>query len=299
MAMARDPYQPLASFAAPARGRDELWRIAATLIVSSIAFVVLGQIVIGLVIGALGQHGSAAILALLANGRTPPGVVLMLAGALPQALALGLALRLFHDRGWTSLLGPAALTARTLLWVGGAVLLMQLALLPLQVIAPSVGRHLTLDQQLPWVLPALAGILLQSGTEEALFRGYLLQQLASKSRSPWVWMVLPTALFALLHYDPDVNQALQTWTIGSAFLFGLAAADITARSGTLGPAIALHAVSNLFGILVLGLYGRTDGLALWNLVLNPMRPWDALPYMAIDALAILVAWLLARLVLRV
>lgn len=292
-------YARLDSFAAPARPRDQLWRVLAALALMGLAFVILTQSVLSVIEGVMGPFWSGAVALAMQGGRSPLGVIATLLGFVPLAFALALALRLLHDRPFASLFGPAGLTRRTALWVGGAALAMNLVLLPIQALSPEVGRHLTLAAQVPWALPALAGILVQAGTEEALFRGYLMQQCAVKSQSPLVWMGLPSAMFALLHLDPTAGQAEMVWSCGTAFLFGLAASDLTARTGTLGPAIGLHVAANVSGLLLVGLYGRMDGLALWNLVLNPMQPWAALPYIAIDMLGILVSWLLARLVLRV
>lgn len=293
------PPAPPAAFLAPARTRAEPWRIVATLGVTLIAAVLMGQVLADLIRTLIGPFWSVAVLRGLEEGRSPLGVVAVLASFAPLTLAFALALRLFHDRGWTTLLGPLPLTRATLFWVAGAMILLQLVLAPLQTASPDVGRHLTFARQWPWILPALAGIVLQSGTEEAVFRGYLLQQLAARYPSPWAWAVLPSVLFAAWHLDPGTGTLGLIWSAAAAFAFGLAAADITARTGTLGPAIGMHVAMNVGGLLILGLYGRMDGLAGWNLVLNPMQPWAGLPYMAIDLMGILVAWLLTRLILRV
>ncbi len=297
--MPQDPFPALTRFAAPARARPELWRVLATLVVGGIAFGILMQSSLLVLHLLTGPFWSAAILRAMEGGRTEIGVIGILASFIPLAFGLALAIRVLHDRSWISLFGPARLTRHTLFRVGGGVLAVQAVLLPIQALSPQVGSHLSLGQQLPWLMPALIGILVQSATEEALFRGYLLQQMAVQSRSRLAWMVAPSVLFALLHIDPTDDLPQMLWTGSTAMLFGLAAADITARTGTLGPAIGMHMASNISGLLLVGLYGRMDGLALFNLVLNPMRPWDGLPYMAIDLLGIVVAWLVARLILRV
>ncbi len=292
-------YAPLERFIAPARARDDLWRLAATLALAILAFAILTQTLLSLAQSLVGPFWSVALVRALQGGRTPLGVIITLVSFLPLSVGLALAVRILHDRSWRTLFGPARLTWHSLFWVGGAIFLLQVVLTPLQVASPDVGRHLTFARQWPWIVPAVLGILLQTATEEALFRGYLLQQLAVKSRSPLVWMGIPALMFAALHYDPGSDLVDKLWTGGLAFAFSLAAADLTARTGTIGPAIGLHAATNLSGVLLVGLYGRMDGLAAWNLVLNPFDPMAGLPYLAIDALNLLACWLLARLVLRV
>ena len=296
-------YAPLAAYIAPARARGALWRIGATLAMMILGFIILTQAALTLVNAlanaVVGPFWAEAIWRTMEGGRSALGVIAVLAGFLPLAIGLALAVRVLHDRRWTTLLGPAKLTWRSMLWVGGGLVLLQAVLMPIQIAAPEAGRHLTFAQQLPWLVPALLGILIQASTEEALFRGYLLQQLAVRTLSPLVWMGLPALLFAALHLDPSAGAADMIWSGGAAFMFSLAAADLTARSGTLGPAIGLHAASNIGGILMVGMYGKMDGLAAWNLVLGPSQPWASLPYMAVDAVGLLVSWLLARLILRV
>ena len=58
-----------------------------------------------------------------------------------------------------------------------------------------------------------------------------------------------------------------------AFCFGLAAADLTARSGTLGPAIGFHLVNNALAFLLFGQAGGMDsGLALFLFPADPAQP---------------------------
>ncbi|HBS98322.1 MAG TPA: CPBP family intramembrane metalloprotease, partial [Citreicella sp.] len=80
----------------------------------------------------------------------------------------------------------------------------------------------------------LLALLVQTGSEEILFRGYLQSQLAARLPWPAVWLVLPSALFALGHHAPAIYGANAGLVTLWAFVFGLAMADLTARSGTLG-----------------------------------------------------------------
>lgn len=174
-----------------------------------------------------------------------------------------------------------------------------LALFPLAFLDPNVGRSVPPATVLRWLPVMLPLLLVQIAAEELIFRGYLLQQLAARSRSPWVWMVAPSVLFGALHYSPAEFGPMALWPALWAMGFGCLAADLTARTGNLGAALALHFTNNLSSMILVGLYGQLDGLALYTIVINPRDPAAFGPYLAADVAAMLVAWLAARLALRV
>ena len=142
-------------------------------------------------------------------------------------------------------------------------------------------------------------MLIQTGTEELLFRGYLQQQLAARFPAAWVWMGVPSLAFGMLHFSTEQYGASAWFVVIWAVCFGLAAADLTARTGNLGAAIGMHFANNAATLLLVGLYGRMDGLALYNAVVDLSQPFAQLPYLAIDSVTLLVSWLAARLILRV
>ena len=82
-------------------------------------------------------------------------------------------------------------------------------------------------------------------------------------------------------------------------LFGLAAADLTARTGNLGAAVGLHFANNASAVLMVGIKGNLGGLALYNATVDPADLAGALSYLAFDTLALLIGWVAARLILRV
>uniref|UniRef100_UPI0039E68891 CPBP family intramembrane glutamic endopeptidase n=1 Tax=Phaeovulum sp. TaxID=2934796 RepID=UPI0039E68891 len=206
--------------------------------------------------------------------------------------------RLLHGRSGTTLFGPAARALNDFWRTALPISALWIVLLPLSASDPNVGRHLNLGQLLVWLPLALPGLLVQTGSEELLFRGYLQQQLAARFHSPLVWAVLPSLLFGALHYAPaefGPNALLMTaW----ATLFGLFAADLTARTGSLGAAMGFHFATNFAAVFLVGLYGNLDGLALFNLVINTRDPAQVIPFLTLDLLAMVVSWLLARLALR-
>ena len=77
-------------------------------------------------------------------------------------------------------------------------------------------------------------------------------------------------------------------------LFGLVAADITARTGSIGAAWGLHFANNTFAILILAVQGTIPGLALFH---TPYASDDPIltRLMVADIAALLIVWyVLAR-----
>jgi hypothetical protein len=116
---------------------------------------------------------------------------------------------------------------------------------------------------------ALVGVLIQTGAEEVLFRGYMQQQLAARFSSPLMWMILPSAIFAALHYQPEI-MGDNTWLMMAAvFVFAVLAADLTAVTGNIGAAWGMHFVNNALAILVVATDGPLSGLALFMAPISP------------------------------
>jgi membrane protease YdiL (CAAX protease family) len=290
-------YPHLVSFTAPARAQAELWRTALGVLgIAALYFAAL-FLVLNLLAAVLGDLRFAQVIRGMLGGSTPQGLALMLASFVPMAAAAAFVTRALHGRDWRSLLGHGA--AMNFLRVAVPLTGLSLALMPLDLLDPNVGRATPLATVLGWLPLALPLLALQVGAEELVFRGYLLQQLGARSRSPLVWMVLPSALFGMLHYAPADFGPNAIWPVLWAFTFGCMAADLTARTGNLGAALGLHFATNFAGMFLVGLYGNLDGLSLYTLVINTRDTGALGPYLAQDFLAMAVSWLLARLMLRV
>lgn len=301
--MSAPRYAPHEAHAAAARPRAEPWRtllglllialgyLAALFAVFHIAFAVLEPLV--------GGWAASRFVDSFGSGRTAPGLTLLLWSFLLLALPVVLVTRLLHGRGLASLTGPPRRALRDALRVALPLVALAVAMMPFAVLSDNAGRRLDLVTWLLWLPVALPGLVVQVTAEELLFRGYLQQQLAARFRSALAWMVLPSLLFAGLHFAPGDfggNAALiAVW----AGLFSLLAADLTARTGTIGAAVGLHLATNVSAIFLVGLWGQLDGLALWNIVVNTRDLATLLPLLAVDLMALVVSWLVARLVLRV
>ncbi len=284
----------LESYVAPARRAPQIWRLLTglSLITAVILLPILGAVALQLAAPDLG----ARIAAILGDG--PILTLVILFSFFPMALGPVLAAWLLHRRGPRSLIGPLRPAVRDFVTVVALVaVLMGLSFLLWPVGGDDLRPNLEPERWLVLLPLALLGLLIQTGAEEILFRGYLLQQLAARFRSPLAWMVLPSVAFGLLHYDP-ITMGNNSWLIVVATtLFGLIAADLTARTGTLGAAWGLHLANNAAALLVAAAAGPLDGLALWARTM-PQDAEAMRPLLLLDMAGLLVIWALARAVLR-
>ncbi|WP_424975823.1 lysostaphin resistance A-like protein [Dinoroseobacter sp. S124A] len=251
-------------FAAPARARPALWRLFAGL---ALLVVVYSGCLAGL-FGLIALIGGEAALVhwmqRVEQAAGPTATLLLLATFGGVILGLWAALRLVHGRGLATTLGPPGLGQRgfqraALITAAGLVLSMVL-FLPRIEILPNLPFAI-------WAsfLPlALCLIAVQTGAEEMLFRGYLQQEIATRFANPLVWMLLPSILFGLAHYDPTATGEVAWMVALAAGLFGLLAADLTRRTGHIGAAWGMHFANNCFAILGISVQGTIPGLSLYT-----------------------------------
>jgi len=84
----------------------------------------------------------------------------------------------------------------------------------------------------------------------------------------------------------------------STTVFGVIAADLTARSGTLGPAIAFHFVWNFCPLFSLGFQTTSEGWRFLPYDFSIMDEERLISLMPYDAAFILLAYLTVRIALR-
>jgi hypothetical protein len=298
-----DPYRAHAAFIRPAWPVRDIWRVMTMILLVELIFV-------------LSPVGLVLLLPDAARDAYVAGTGAL--GTLLQFFSFGVAglglvglLPILHGRGFWSLVGGrrAAWAKLTkVFWAVGLVLLL------IELVPPAalVDDTVVMRDLGAWVLllpVGLLALLVQVGTEEMFFRGYLQQQLACLSQSRWVWMVFPSVLFGVLHYANGYGPADGLIWAAWAALLGLACADLTARTGNLGAAIGLHLANNAFALL---LYAVADwpasGLALF---VYPYEDPAALDYSLATlldpsvivqamtlALWVAVMWLAARIAIK-
>ncbi|WP_168223060.1 CPBP family intramembrane glutamic endopeptidase [Oceanicola sp. D3] len=290
-------YKRLSEFAAPAQATPDLWRIGAVLGLMFVTVMVLQQLVFIVVAGFGGPNAVEAIFQ--SDGTSAGRTLAALFSHGLFALGLVVALRAMHWRGFLSLFGPGAHAAgdffRVLYWLV-PLYIGAIAILPTDYdVVPNA--LMPTNRWLLYLPLGLAAVAVQAGTEEVFFRGYLTQQIAAGTREgSWAWMAVPAILFALLHWTASSGDNA-IWFCLWALCFGLVAADLTARAGNLGPALALHIVNNAVALLGVSLPGPAAGLALYH---TPFAA-DAgvIPgLMPVEFALLLVAWLAARVAIR-
>jgi len=127
----------------------------------------------------------------------------------------------------------------------------------------EVHPNLSLGIWLVWMLPALPLLLIQVSSEELIFRGYFLQELAVRFKSRWVWIIVPSIFFGFLHHDPIRMGSNALLIVIVTIFFSIIATDVTVRTGNLGAAIGLHFINNLQSMMLLSLDGTLNGLSFY------------------------------------
>ena len=136
---------------------------------------------------------------------------------------------------WRLLLVGAALTV-----VGvGVLMAADLVLNPHEFQMPIFDPGAGLGLKAFYALAVVAGLLVAATAEEAVFRGYLLQQTAAFTHNVWVLIVVNAAAFALAHLEFDPGAMAARALAGAAFAWA------ALRLGGLEFAIGAHVATNL------------------------------------------------------
>ncbi|MBF9035989.1 CPBP family intramembrane metalloprotease [Rhodobacterales bacterium HKCCE2091] len=291
-------YPGLAAFVAPARAYPQIWRLLVGLLLVAVTFSVVTVVV--LLSASLihdGRLDGGAFMQSMMAGETATGTLVLLATFVGLFGGTVLAARALHDRGFVSLTGSRARR----LWQQGAIgALVAAPLLALSGLLPpylASSPNLELPIWLSFLPLALLLLLVQTGAEELFFRGYVQQQLAARFRSPLVWMVLPSALFALGHYDPATYPGVAWLIVLATFVFAVCAADLTAATGSIGAAWGFHFANNIAAVLFVGIEGPLSGLSLQVIPAEVATPEILRVALFRDIAMTIAIWFLIRLVL--
>ncbi|SMX30706.1 CPBP family intramembrane glutamic endopeptidase [Actibacterium lipolyticum] len=282
-----------AAYIGPARLYPEIWRILLGMLL--ILFIYIGVFAIMLValypiVGPLEYF--AWLLKLKAPTEAGPTFFLLLS-FIGMGLGPIIAVGACHLRGPGTLFGPADETLRGFFLTVVVLLPLYGGLTALSFWLSPPEQNLAFDTWLGYLPLALPLVFIQTTSEELIFRGYLQQQLAARFVARWVWMGLPALLFTSLHWNPAAGSNI--WMILAAVLgFALIAADLTERTGSLGSAMGLHFINNVFAMLFVSVGGTINGLSLF------VTPYDVadktnLPLgLGLDLILLFTVWRLLR-----
>lgn len=281
---------------ADARAHPEIWRLFVGLVVVGVLVSALNLILFATIAGLAPQAWSAG----MPDGSSPSTVLILLSSFGFVTLGVAVAARLLQHRSLTSILGAVGLGAVQFWRVLRALLILGviMAILPPYDMGQPLTPNLSLSKWLLLLPFSTIAILIQTSAEEVLFRGYIQQSLAARFRSPIIWMGLPSILFAAGHYAPNIAGENALLIAVWSCVFGLLAADLTARAGTLGPAIAMHFFNNVVALLFISLPDNLSGLALFLLPYDMSDTGILRQWLFVDFAVMLVCWLTARLAIR-
>jgi len=285
-------------FVAPARLRPQLWRLALGVVVILLIYIAWMALIGVAVTFAVGLAEAEHTMGQVGVGSSPLSILVLLATFAGLILGTFAAVRWVHKRPVASLFGPRDLLLRDFGVAFGVFMLVSLPGIVWVLASGTLTPGVPLATWALFVMPVLLGLLLQTGAEEIVFRGYLQQQLAARFAARWVSFVVPSILFGLLHYAPaEMGQG--AWLlVGLTGFFGLLMADLTARSGTLGLAWGMHFGNNILAILIFTTGEALDGVALFRLPYSLTDPSSVAGLLVADLAGLVLVWAVLRRYLR-
>jgi len=281
-------------FIDPARHYPEFWRIVVGLLVA-LAVYLLPVMAIFAGMTVLFPQQVGTFLENPDSIDTPEQMLFLLATFLFMGLA-AVAAAAVHRRGLASMIGPFRPACRNFSRAAIAVIAIYSlsgALVAL-VYLGSPTPNLDLSTWLTYLPLGLPLLFIQIGAEELLFRGYLMQALAARFKSAIIWMLLPSLLFAIGHFNSAIDPMLAWLIVAATGLFGLIAADLTRITGNLGAAIGFHLANNFFALFLVSIAGNMSGLSLYHAPFTMEDVEVLAPLLMVDMVTILVVWLMLR-----
>ncbi|MDX8516296.1 CPBP family intramembrane glutamic endopeptidase [Mesorhizobium captivum] len=229
---------------------------------------------------------------------SPVGILTALTSFAGIWIGIWVAMRLVHGEPLSALIGTSRRISRGGFLKGlAAVLITSLfSEVLLYWLQPEVARgSIEFSSWLLFLVPIMLLAFLQTSSEEALFRGYLLRGLASRFGGPLIWAALPGLLFTALHWSSASALAINACVLVSIAAFALLLTLLVYATGNLGAAFGAHLGNNLTGFLLISHQESYNSFALFNA--KPLEGagwtnWDAVLIAAIGIASTLLTMLL-------
>jgi membrane protease YdiL (CAAX protease family) len=236
------------NFIEPARAGSGIWRLVVGLGLIAIGLVIwLVVVVIGFLIPpALDGMPLRAGFAAIESVSTPTdsrGLIFQHFLFVGIWISVWLVVTFLHKQHFSTLFAPAG-SFRLRDFFDGLMLAVAIWLattIPIVLVYGLPDRSaLTLSSWTTTLLPLTVGLALGAGAEELIFRGYMLQQLAVRWRSPIAWAGVTRVLFVSINGNGDFLY------IVSLLAYGLLSAALVWRTGSLLAPIGCHIGVNFF-----------------------------------------------------
>jgi membrane protease YdiL (CAAX protease family) len=229
---------------------------------------------------------------------SPEGILVALVSFAGIWIGLWIAMRWVHGEPLSALIGTSRRVSHHEFLKGLAAVLITslLSEVLLYWLQPEIARGaISLPSWLLFLVPIVLLAFLQTSSEEALFRGYLLRGLASRFGSPLIWVLLPVLLFTALHWSSASSLAINACVLVSIATFALVLTLLVYATGNLGAAFGAHLGNNLTGFLLISHQASYNSFALFNA--KPLEgpgwtAWDAVLIAAIGIVSSLLTVLL-------
>lgn len=242
-------------------GQNQWWKYLVVLFIAFFAGQTIGAIplVVAIIIQTVKSGGDFAQadnpMDLSAYGIDPNvGLALMVIPFIVTLITAVLLVKGFHHRNFNDVINGGRKFRWRRFWMGAGVwgaITLPVMLLGVAMDPDNYEFQFNAASFIPLVVVTLLFIPLQSGTEEYLFRGYLAQGVAGWTKRPWLVILIPSLLFALLHgVNPEVKE-YGFWVMMPQYLsMGLAFAVLAILSDGIELVIGVHAVNNCLSSMV-------------------------------------------------
>jgi membrane protease YdiL (CAAX protease family) len=254
-------------FVAPAKSVRSGWFILLGVVLIILFYMEFMYALLFLVSLAIGNGDTVnlkfnSVMNLISSQDTPLAMVVTLSTFIGMLAAVLLTTAVLRDRSPFTLIGKGPVLRN---------MFFSAAILASLIMTGTIIMHLYFNMKpnlpvttwLVWLPIALPLLFIQISAEELIFRGFLQQELAARYANPVMWLFLPSLVFGVLHWDPEGFGDNAWLIVVGTTLFGMFAADITARTGNLGAAIGLHFVNNFFALFITSIDGPMTGLSLY------------------------------------
>lgn len=292
------------AYIAPARRYPAIWRLVLGTVTGFGVYMLGAAAILWLGIGPASRFfpelvGMDVYSLLYGNGTSPGQMAMILATFIAMGLG-ALAMSAWHWRGLASLLGPRKGFARAFSVAIGVLVVVQIVYALISWLVAPVDYFPNLHfgiwaSHLIWAVPL---IFIQTTSEELVFRGYFQQQIAARFQGWFWWMIFPSLVFGLGHYNETIDPVLAGMIVFATTLFGVIAADLTRITGSLAAAMGLHFANNFLALLIIGIPGELSGLAMYHAPFTMDDTQIIQTYLVVDMVLLVAIWAILRRTLR-